>query len=287
MEARYADTVAELKAALKLSGDAKEGPFLDDATYYLLGVAYRETGHASQAVHCFRQSMQIAEQHGRKDTFVRAVIHLAGAYLAVREHRKADQLGIERLLEQQHSLGLNTPTVAALTQVRGAIAADGRFSEAEPLLKRSIELWLAAVGQDHADTALALQNMGIVYARHKRIHQAERLLQQALASWGRIKGGGTLELRSLTSLAEVYLDQDRYGDAAALYERAIRIIDVELRSEHPGLPRALVAYAHVLKRLRRDSEAKHIQARVRRLHSGHQWNDVEGQTVHIDAFRSR
>lgn len=80
--------------------------------------------------------------------------------------KRADQLGIGRLLEQQTSRGMTAPAVAAMVQAQGAIAADsGRFSEAEPLLKRSIELWIAMVGRDHGETAMALQNAGIVYAR--------------------------------------------------------------------------------------------------------------------------
>lgn len=285
---RYLDAVAELKAALRLKENVKHGRRADDATYYLLGLAYREAGLMSQAIHCFRRAMQIAEQHGRSDTYVRAVIHLAVAYLTAGEPKKADQLGIGRLLERQRSLGTAAPTLAALTQVQGAIvAASGRFSEAEPLLKRSVELWMAAVGPDHPDTAAALQNSGIVYARQNRFDEAESLLHQALATWRRLEPHPTSELKSLTSLAEIHLARRQYPAAAALYEQAVSIIDSRLGSKHPDLPRALLAFGYILRHLDRRSEANQILARAKRLLSESPRNSFETHTVSINGLRSR
>ena len=54
----------------------------------------------------------------------------------------------------------------------------GRYAEAEPLLKRSLVIYEKALGSDHPQIALFLNNLAMVYEAQGRYAEAELFLKQ-------------------------------------------------------------------------------------------------------------
>ena len=59
--------------------------------------------------------------------------------------------------------------------------SQGRYAEAEPLYKRSLEIREKKLGKDHPDVATALNNLAELYKSQGRYEEAEPLYQRALA----------------------------------------------------------------------------------------------------------
>ena len=58
--------------------------------------------------------------------------------------------------------------------------SQGRYSEAEPLYKRSLLISEQQLGADHPDTAQSLNNLALLYESQGRYPEAEPLYKRAL-----------------------------------------------------------------------------------------------------------
>jgi tetratricopeptide (TPR) repeat protein len=58
--------------------------------------------------------------------------------------------------------------------------AEGRYSEAEPLYQRSSAIMQQALGPDHPDVALSLNNLALLYQAEGRYSEAEPLYKRSL-----------------------------------------------------------------------------------------------------------
>jgi serine/threonine protein kinase/Flp pilus assembly protein TadD len=97
----------------------------------------------------------------------------------------------------------------------------GLYEEAEPLLERSLEIRRRALGPDHQDTLLSMNDLAVLYANRGRYAEAERLHVEALEGQRRVLGsehGDTL--RSMINLAVVHGRNGRYAEAEQLYSEA-------------------------------------------------------------------
>ena len=83
---------------------------------------------------------------------------------------------------RESQLGADHPdTAASLNDLAGLYYAQGRYSEAEPLLKRSLAIRESQLGTDHPHTAQGLNNLAALYESQGRYSEAEPLLKRSLA----------------------------------------------------------------------------------------------------------
>ena len=59
--------------------------------------------------------------------------------------------------------------------------AQGKYVEAEPLYKRSLAIKEKALGKDHPDVALSLNNLAVLYDSQGKYVEAEPLYKRSLA----------------------------------------------------------------------------------------------------------
>ncbi len=155
----------------------------------------------------------------------------------------------------------------------------GRFTEAEPLLKRALSIREKALGPAHPDVIQSLNNLAGLYHDQGRTAEAEPLLKRAqdleertaaqVALWQSYMALGTAahqkgkyaeaeinfkaglaiaeEFRpegqhlasNLNNLATLYDDQGRYAEAQPLVKRALAIVEKALGPEHPHVAQSL------------------------------------------------
>ena len=70
---------------------------------------------------------------------------------------------------------------------------------------------------------------------------------------------------TLNNLAVVYEAQDKYGEAAPLYQRALALIERTLGPDHPNLAATLDNYADLLRKMQREAEAESAEARAKAI----------------------
>ncbi len=59
--------------------------------------------------------------------------------------------------------------------------AQGKYTEAEPLYKRSLAIWENALGPEHPDVATSLENYAALLRETARADEAERMEARAKA----------------------------------------------------------------------------------------------------------
>jgi tetratricopeptide (TPR) repeat protein/predicted Ser/Thr protein kinase len=109
----------------------------------------------------------------------------------------------------------------------------GELSAAEPHLRRALELRRRVLGEGHRETAVAMNQLGLLEWRRGRLDQAEPLFRQALELGRRLLGEEHAEtLPYEMNLANVYRMQGRYPEAEPLYERNLASKRRVLGPEH-------------------------------------------------------
>lgn len=100
----------------------------------------------------------------------------------------------------------------------------GKFSEAEPLLKRSLAIGETALGPEHPDVATILDNLAELYHAQGRYAEAEQNWHKGLAILERSLGSKHPRVAwMLNNFADFYSSRGRYAESEELYQRAIAI----------------------------------------------------------------
>jgi tetratricopeptide (TPR) repeat protein len=103
-----------------------------------------------------------------------------------------------------------------------------QFDKAENLYVRAIAVFQKALGQDHPDTVLALQNYAILLSETGRPDKAEANIRRALSINERLYGAShSTVAAALNTLVLQYIEQQRWDEALAASRRSTAI-SVEL-----------------------------------------------------------
>jgi tetratricopeptide (TPR) repeat protein len=128
----------------------------------------------------------------------------------------------------------------ALNNLAELYAAQGRYAEAEPLLKRSLAMDEAALGRDHPSVATGLNNLAGLYVAQGRYDDAEPLYRRSLAIREKALGREHLDVAaSLNNMATLYSNQRRYADAEPLLKRSLAVFESALGRDHPSVATSL------------------------------------------------
>ena len=93
---------------------------------------------------------------------------------------------------------------------------------------------------------------------------------------------------ALQNLAKVFFQQHRYGEAEALYSRAVAIMEKSLGPDHPDLIHTLDRYALLLQETKRKSEASAMKVRAKAILASNPATRSANQTVDVrDLARKR
>ena len=102
--------------------------------------------------------------------------------------------------------------------------SQGRYAEAEPLFTRALGLTEKALGPDHPDVGIKLNNIGSLYVSQGRYAEAEPLMKRALAIREKALGRDHPDVgHSLNNLAVLYFEQNDWARAADYWRRSMGV----------------------------------------------------------------
>jgi tetratricopeptide (TPR) repeat protein len=158
--------------------------------------------------------VMITERLSKLVAFVAILAALTFGALATASAQSADIKAIDKAFQDHYARG-NYP------------AAQIDAQELERLVK-------ARFGADHADYAVALNKLALVYWKQGNYSEAEGLHKRALAIREKALGANHPDVgQTLNNLALVYGAQANYAEAAGLFERALAIREKALGASHP------------------------------------------------------
>ena len=138
-----------------------------------------------------------------------------------------------------------------------------RLEEAEPLMRRALELDEAAFGKRHPAVATDLNNLANLLQETNRFEEAEPLMRRALeldeAAFGEQHPAVAILLSNLASLLH---DTNRLEEAEPLMRRALAIDEAALDKQHPNVAIRLNNLASLLHDTNRLGEAEPLMRRA-------------------------
>ena len=138
-----------------------------------------------------------------------------------------------------------------------------RLEEAEPLMRRALEISEATCGAQHPIVAIRLNNLANLLHDTNRIGEAEPMMRRALAiaetAFGKRHSAVATRLNNLATLLR---DTNRVEEAEPLMRRALEIDAVTLGKQHPTVAIRLNNLATVLMDTNRIEEAEPLMRRA-------------------------
>jgi len=131
----------------------------------------------------------------------------------------------QKALEIARQTDPDHPRVAvSLNNLAALYQTLGQYKEAEPLHKRSLEIYEKAYGPDHPHVATSLNNLAALYYTMGQYAEAEPLHKRSLEIYEKAYGPDHPNVAvSLNNLAGVYRKMAREEEARPLEQRAAHI----------------------------------------------------------------
>jgi tetratricopeptide (TPR) repeat protein len=90
-----------------------------------------------------------------------------------------------------------------------------------------------ALGAEHTDTLMIVNNLGMLYFDQSKLAEAEHMYKRALAGKEKALGAEhTSTLHTVNNLANLYSDQGKLAEAGQMYTRALAGYEKALGPEH-------------------------------------------------------
>lgn len=155
------------------------------------------------------------------------------------------------------------PTARLLNQLGGLLLDKALYAEAEPLMRRALEIDEMAYGHDDPRVAAHLSNLGQLLAVTNRLPQAELLMRRALlineTSYG---PEHPIVAVVLNNLASLLTDTNRLAEAEPLMLRVLAIDMASYGPKHPRIACDLNNLAQLLQVTNRLPEAELLMRRA-------------------------
>jgi CHAT domain-containing protein/Tfp pilus assembly protein PilF len=127
----------------------------------------------------------------------------------------------------------NRAKLSSLDEQLTKLYEAGKFNEAIPIAKESLELSEETLGPNHHDTANALSTLAQLYYSVDDYAEAEPLFQRALKVYEKALGLDHADTgTAFNDLAVLYRSMGDYAKAKPLYHRALEIYEKVLGSDH-------------------------------------------------------
>jgi eukaryotic-like serine/threonine-protein kinase len=139
----------------------------------------------------------------------------------------------------------------------------GLYSNAQPLLEQSIELWTHAKGPRSREVLQARHNLARVVGSKGHDADAEKLERQNLEVYRNDLGLRNVDaIRAMTALGVAVENEGRYRDAEAIDREALEVTRAVLGPENPDTLTLLNSLGNALQEQARYSEAEKIHKEV-------------------------
>ena len=145
-------------------------------------------------------------------------------------------------------VGMTTPTARLFNQLGLIYLTKSLYGEAEPLMRRALEIDEKSYGADHPSVAIRLNNLAGLLKEANRLREAEPLMRRALKidekSFGADHPNVAIDLNNLAQLLKA---TNRLSEAEPLLRRAMIVAINSLGIQHPDSDTVLNNYIALLR----------------------------------------
>jgi tetratricopeptide (TPR) repeat protein len=177
----------------------------------------------------------------------------------VRNWPRLDPLAVhaQTITETAYGAGIAEPTARLINQVAQLFLAQARNLEAEPLMRRALEIDERNNGPDHPKVARDLNNLASLLQYASRLDDAEPLMRRALDIVEKNLGPDHANVAVLlNNLAQLLQSTNRFSEAEPLMRRALDIDEKSFGPDDSMVAIRLNNLAGLLKDTNRPAEAE-------------------------------
>ena len=248
-----------------------------------LGSVYSHLNDLSQAEQCYRRSAAAwrAARGDHDPNLIAPLTNLSSVYLARRQYAQAESAAAQALDLATGSVGPDHPVTAAiLSSLANLRLGQGDFEGAAARAEQA----LAIMRRQPAgpEQATALDNLGAVYLAERRPEKASPLFAEALEVLANIRQPEhPAWIRALNEKGVLDMQSGDYEKAETEFARALEIAAKALPPAHPDTAGVLRNYAQLLRRTRRKSAAKKLEAKAAVIEAQSTRSNGLGYTVDV------
>src|SRR5262249_52403710 len=193
-------TPEEVDAAIREWGKKAQDP-------YQQGLAALYEKNYPESTKLLTQSFEV-----RKETAQKAVTEYADVSFFLGRSFYEQGRYRESVEKFQEAVLLRKDDAGSMNWLGLSLYKSGKYVEAEPYLKRALEIREKTLSQEHPDTAQSLNTLADFYATQGRVIEAEPLFKSALEIREKALGKEHQETaQSLNGLAGIYISQGKYA----------------------------------------------------------------------------
>jgi len=162
---------------------------------------------------------------------------LGGTLKRQGKYDEAEQLERQTVELWKTTLGLEHPhTLTGMNNLGITLNAQGKYGEAEQLLRQTLELRERVIGREHPNTIGCICRLVKALLGLEKLEEAEHLYRRMLE---RNKGhsAGSTVVDTMSGIAEAFQRQERYKEAAEIYQQVLGTWEKLLGPEHPRTQR--------------------------------------------------
>jgi nephrocystin-3 len=226
------------------------------ASLHNLAGLLQDRGDYDASEPLYRRALAIAEKaQGREHPETVTRLHNLAVLLKDKgDYDAAEPLFRRALLIADKALGAVHPTTGTcLNSLAGLLEDMGDYDASEPLFRRALAIAEENLGTEHQEVMAILANLGYVLRRAGRYDDAEMELLRAVVLAEKLEFGGPF-----FQLAELRIDQKRYGDAAQLLQRCLEIRRKKLDPSDESIAEAIRKLAEVSRLMGSERVAEEI-----------------------------
>lgn len=228
----------------------------------------QDLGEAAAARDYYERTIAAFERtHGKEHPVLARPLHnLATLYLEEGQYAKAERLRRRALALHVDGQELSeADRIMIWHGLAAAVLGQGRRDEAETIYRRLLAEWDAKTAAPARESSEIRNDLAVLCAETKRLPEAELLLKRVVAETRQSAGKDHPALiKPLSNLASVYSMTGRPSEAEPVLRDALGIAERAL-GEGEAYGRILMAYAAVLRKLDRRTEAKDAERRAKAI----------------------
>ncbi|KAK4206669.1 P-loop containing nucleoside triphosphate hydrolase protein [Rhypophila decipiens] len=212
---------------------------------------WREKEPVDQRAYDLRRAV-LGEKH--PDT-IRSMADLATTYNAQGRYAEAEPMNINILELRREVLGEKHPdtiwnqntraaagsarretpdTIGSMADLAATYRMQGRYTEAEPMKIKALELRREVLGEKHPDTIWSIASLAATYHAQGRYTEAEPMKIKVLELWREVLGEKHPDsLQTMHDLVITWNSRGRRDDAIGLMNNCLRLRQTVLGPEHP------------------------------------------------------
>ena len=195
-----------------------------------LGSVYREAGRLAESEATYRRARTAIETKLRQDHPEAATLYHQLALLEQKRgrHEAGEAYARQALEIRLAAEGPDYQVVGDGAALGSLLAAQGRYEEAEPLLRLALDSFEAAAGPESFDVACVAERLGSLLAATGRPDEAMALYRKALMIKERMFGNSHSALTTtMHNLAVVCEGNGHVDEARALWARAMTLLGAD------------------------------------------------------------